>query len=83
MRLAAQRFPDLAATATWTQVCLYTNTSGEDFILDHVPGLPNVALVSGCSGHGFKFTPLLGKIGAGLVTGERYGRDLSRFALAL
>ena len=35
------------------------------------------------SGHSFKFTPLLGKIGAGLVTGEHYGRDLSRFALAL
>lgn len=78
---AAQRLPDLQAEATHSQVCLYTNTPNEDFILDAVPDSPNVWLVSGCSGHGFKFTVLLGKIAAGLVTGESYPRDLSRFAL--
>lgn len=67
--LAADRFPGLAPHATFTQVCLYTNTENEDFILDYVPGLPNVALVSGCSGHGFKFTVLLGKLGAEMVAG--------------
>jgi len=81
VRLAARRFPDLSGTAVWTQVCLYTSTPSEDFIIDKAPGMRNVALVSACSGHGFKFTPLLGKIGAGLVTGETCGRDLSRFAI--
>ncbi len=78
--VARRRFPDAGDTATWTQVCLYTNTENEDFILDQVTGLPNVHVVSGCSGHGFKFTVLLGKIAADRVAGDEYGRDLSRFA---
>jgi monomeric sarcosine oxidase len=81
VRLAARRFPDLSDHSTATQVCLYTNTPNEDFIIDRVPDLPNVSLISGCSGHGFKFTALLGKIGAGMVTGVPYARNLSRFAL--
>ena len=81
IRLASRRFPDLSDRAAWTQVCLYTNTPNEDFIIDFVPDLPNAALISGCSGHGFKFTALLGKIGADMVTGGAYGRDLSRFRI--
>jgi sarcosine oxidase len=79
--LATRRFPDLSSDVAYTQTCLYTNTPNEDFIIDRVSGLPNTCLVSGCSGHGFKFTVLLGKIAAGFVTGEPYARDLSRFAL--
>jgi sarcosine oxidase len=84
---AAERLPDLAAEATHTRVCLYTNAPDEDFIVDHVPGVPDIWLVSGCSGHGFKFTALLGKIVAELATEgtvrEPLGaRDLARFALA-
>ncbi|MDX1935400.1 MAG: N-methyl-L-tryptophan oxidase [Capsulimonadales bacterium] len=81
VRFAQHRFPDLSDRCTATQVCLYTNTPNEDFVIDRVPGLPNVSLISGCSGHGFKFTVLLGKIGAGMVTGTPYARDLSRFTL--
>jgi monomeric sarcosine oxidase len=78
---AARRLPDLSAETTHSQVCLYTNTPNEDFILDHLPDNPNIWLVSGCSGHGFKFTVLLGKIAADLATGGSYARDLSRFRL--
>ncbi len=80
--IASRRFPDLSDRVSFSQVCLYTNTANEDFILDYVPGLPNVFLVSGCSGHGFKFTVLLGKIAADAVTGNPYPGDLSRFALS-
>lgn len=79
---ASTRLPGLSDAATHAQVCLYTNTPDEDFILDRVPDLPNVWLVSGCSGHGFKFTVLLGKIAADLATGGSYPRDLRRFALS-
>ncbi|HLI49777.1 MAG TPA: N-methyl-L-tryptophan oxidase [Chthonomonas sp.] len=65
---ALKRFPDLCDRVTYSQVCLYTNTPNEDFILDAVPHNPNVWLVSGCSGHGFKFTALLGKLVAVLAT---------------
>ena len=81
LAFAAQRLPLLSEEVTHSQVCLYTNTPDEDFILDQVPDVPNVWLASGCSGHGFKFTVLLGHIAATLATGGTYARDLSRFSL--
>ncbi|MBC7809113.1 MAG: N-methyl-L-tryptophan oxidase [Akkermansiaceae bacterium] len=82
LEIATRRFPDLSDQVAFTQVCLYTSTASEDFIMDYAPDLPNVFLISGCSGHGFKFTVLLGKIAADIVTGKTYPRDLSRFALS-
>lgn len=79
---ALKRFPDLDDKVTHTQVCLYTNTPNEDFILDTLPNTPTVALVSGCSGHGFKFTVLLGKWAAHLVTSGERPPELHRFALS-
>ena len=37
-------------------------TPTEDFVIDHWPGDPRVAFASACSGHGFKFAPLTGRI---------------------
>ena len=78
---AQMRMPDLSSEVTHSNVCLYTNTVNEDFIFDRAPDAPNVWLVSGCSGHGFKFTVLLGRIAATLATDGEYPRDISRFAL--
>lgn len=78
---AAARFPDLSGEVTCAGTCLYTNTPDEDFVLDRVPDAPDILLVSGCSGHGFKFTVLLGKIAADWAVGETYKRDLGRFSL--
>src|SRR5262249_49337522 len=47
--------------------CLYTMTATEDFIFDRWPGEPRVAFASACSGHGFKFAPLTGRLLAELV----------------
>ena len=77
----ASRLPDLSGEVTHAKICLYTNTPDEDFIIDRDPSNANVWIISGCSGHGFKFTVLLGKIAAGLATEEPYARDLSRFLL--
>lgn len=84
-RYAAARFPDLETTSTtdlYAKVCLYTNTPDTDFLVDRVPGLEGAFLVAGLSGHGFKFTPLLGQIAADLAAGTRPPYDLRRFALA-
>jgi sarcosine oxidase len=81
-RYAASRFPWLSAEVVFEKVCLYTNTPDEDFILDTVPGLPDAVVISACSGHGFKFTPLLGQIAADLFTGTPVPYDLARFRLA-
>ena len=49
------------------ETCLYTNTSNEDFIIDHHPDNPNIVIGAGFSGHGFKFGPLTGRILAELA----------------
>jgi sarcosine oxidase len=69
-----------------SEACLYTMTSTEDFIVDRWPGDPRVVFASACSGHGFKFAPLTGRILAELVLHGRAdltgGRDVaSLFAL--
>lgn len=81
-RYAARRFPWLSPQVAYAKVCLYTNTPDEDFIVDTVPGLPDAFVLGGCSGHGFKFTPLLGRIGANLAAGISMPYDLARFRLA-
>ncbi len=40
------------------ETCLYTNTADERFLLQHVG---RVVVGSACSGHGFKFAPVVGQ----------------------
>ncbi len=81
-RYARRRFEGLSDQVVYEKVCLYSNTPDEDFVIDAVPGLPAVLFISACSGHGFKFTPLLGQIAAALLTDQPVPYDLSRFRLA-
>jgi sarcosine oxidase len=74
---AARRFPD--ARPERVETCLYTNTADEDFVIDRVE---QVVVGSACSGHGFKFAPLVGRLLADLACGAPPAIDLSRFALA-
>ncbi len=41
-------------------VCMYTMSPDEHFIVDRHPDHEQVAFAAGLSGHGFKFTPVLG-----------------------
>jgi sarcosine oxidase len=66
---------DLARTDT----CLYTVTPDEDFILDRVGPL---VVASPCSGHGFKFAPLFGRVIADLASGEEPGVPLDPFRMS-
>lgn len=47
--------------------CMYTNTPDENFVLGHHPEHPQVSVGAGFSGHGFKFTPVVGEILADLT----------------
>ncbi|MBW1606100.1 N-methyl-L-tryptophan oxidase [Lactobacillus sp. Sy-1] len=42
--------------------CTYDLSPDEDFIIDRVPGQPNIQVITGLSGHGFKFASVLGEI---------------------
>jgi sarcosine oxidase len=54
-----------------SMVCLYTNTPDLHFVIDTHPAVEGVAFASACSGHGFKFAPVVGEILADLsLTGS-------------
>jgi sarcosine oxidase len=59
--------------------CLYTNAPDHNFLLGRHPRHPNVLIVSACSGHGFKFTSVVGEVISRLVRQEPPGFDLSLF----
>lgn len=61
--------------------CLYTMAPDGDFLIDHLPSEPRVIVASPCSGHGFKFAPLIGDIVAELATTGATTRDIARFRL--
>jgi glycine/D-amino acid oxidase-like deaminating enzyme len=76
-----RRFPRLkGAPLTEARVCQYENSSNGDFLIDFHPGLPNVLLVGGGSGHGFKHGPEVGRHAAGRLMGSV--EPESRFSLA-
>ena len=54
--------PGLSTKPTDHTVCLYTRTPDGNFIVDKHPGHDGVAIGCGFSGHGFKFTPIIGSI---------------------
>jgi glycine/D-amino acid oxidase-like deaminating enzyme len=67
-RFIAHRFPVLAdAPIAETRVCQYENTWNGDFLIDRHPGLSNVWLAGGGSGHGFKHGPAVGEYVAGQI----------------
>jgi monomeric sarcosine oxidase len=76
---AKERIPWVGTRTVCEQVCLYTSTPDNDFIVDRIRELPNSVVVAGLSGHGFKFVPLLGDIAAKMVTGQELAQDISRF----
>jgi len=67
---------------TAAKTCLYTMTPDGDFLIDRVPDAPAVIVASPCSGHGFKFAPVIGEILADLATTGATRHDISRFRLA-
>jgi sarcosine oxidase len=78
----AAHLPSANGTLLDAKTCRYTMTPDGDFILDRLPGAPAMIIASPCSGHGFKFAPVIGEILADLVTRGQTGHDISRFGLA-
>jgi sarcosine oxidase len=78
----SEYLPDANGDLLSTAVCKYTNTPDEHFILDYRPEFPQVVVASPCSGHGFKFSPVIGEIIAEMVHGKRPQFDLDLFKLS-
>lgn len=51
------------------ETCLYTSTPTDDFLVGPLPTEPRILIGSACSGHGFKFGPLTGRLLAEMALG--------------
>lgn len=65
-----RRFPKADRNPVFAETCLYTNTPDQHFVLERHG---DIVVGSPCSGHGFKFAPLIGKRLAGLALDEPFG----------
>lgn len=76
----AARLPGANGMLRAAAACRYTNTADQHFLIDRRD--PQRLVVSACSGHGFKFAPVIGEIVARLVRDEEPGFDLGLFDAA-
>lgn len=76
----AGRFPQIDGRAVKARACMYTVTPDRRFVIDALDGMPNLLVVSACSGHGFKHSAGLGDAIADHVLGLATTLDLSPFA---
>jgi sarcosine oxidase len=67
-RRVQEHMPDLGPAPVRGVACTYTSTPDRHFLVGAVPGLPNVTVLAGFSGHGFKFAPVIGEIASDLAT---------------
>ena len=62
--------------------CTYDNSPDEDFIIDCLIDQPNVMVITGLSGHGFKFASVLGEIASDFAKDRASQFDLTPFRLS-
>ena len=83
LRSFAERyFPDGAGETLDMVVCMFTNTPDEHFVLDTLPGAPQVSLAAGFSGHGFKMASVVGEVMADLAQLGETRHDIALHRLA-
>lgn len=79
-RWLAQFLPGANGRLRASAVCRYTDAPDDHFVVGAHPEADRVTVVSACSGHGFKFAPVIGEIVADLVTAGASQFDLAPFS---
>ncbi|XP_048252107.1 peroxisomal sarcosine oxidase-like isoform X3 [Haliotis rufescens] len=74
-------FPGLEAAPSIMEPCIYTNTPDSHPVIDYLPGSRNIVLGAGFSGHGFKLSPVVGKVLGQLACGETPSYSLTPFRI--
>ena len=78
---AARYLNGVTDRVTKSAVCMYTNTPDRHFAIGQHPDDARIVVLSACSGHGFKFAPVIGDIAADLVCDGGTARDISHISL--
>jgi glycine/D-amino acid oxidase-like deaminating enzyme len=71
VEVARQALHGITGNVLHEATCLYAVSPDHDFIVDFAPGMGNVVVGAGFSGHGFKFTPAIGELLVQILLGER------------
>jgi len=74
-----RHIPSVDGSPDSSTTCLYTNTPDGHFIIDFHPNHRNVIIVSACSGHGFKFSSVIGEVVREMVEDGESKLDISLF----
>jgi sarcosine oxidase len=75
----ATRIPDLNGILLKARTCMYTMTPDENFIIELHREYPQVSIAAGFSGHGFKFSSVIGEILADLATRGETSHNIDIF----
>jgi sarcosine oxidase len=78
--LFSRFFNGLPGNVLESKTCLYTNTPTRDFLIDFHPDHDNALILSPCSGHGFKFSSVIGEISADLLEKGKSDFNLEEFS---
>ncbi|WP_405169608.1 N-methyl-L-tryptophan oxidase [Paenibacillus sp. FSL H3-0286] len=81
-RVLETYMPGAAGRLLKGSVCKYEHTPDEDFIIGRHPLHSNVLVAGGFSGHGFKFSSVVGEILADLATSGATNHNIQPFALS-
>lgn len=79
--LLRRHLPDADGRLRRAEVCMYTNSPDEHFVIDAHPDLPQVWIAAGFSGHGFKFSSVVGELVADAVVDGRVPASIRPFRL--
>ena len=74
-------FPDADGPTLTLKTCIFTNSPDGHFIVDFHPDSPRVLVAAGFSGHGFKFSSVVGEVLSDFVVSGDTQRDISLFRL--
>lgn len=75
-----QRIPRFGGPELTTKTCLYTVPPDQHFVLDTVPGHPQITVAVG-AGHAFKFAALIGALLADLALDRAPSQPIDGFSL--
>lgn len=78
-RFVAPRLLGVRSRCVRAEVCLYTNTPDDHFLIDTDPDADRVLYASPCSGHGFKHSAALGEAMVQWLVNGRSDLDLAPF----
>ncbi len=81
-QMTTDRLHGVTDNLVHADVCMYTMTPDEHFLIDFHPDSDRIVMASPCSGHGFKHSAAVGETLAELALNGQSTLDISQFSLS-